>query len=78
MSKAVSTLRGMAFGAAVAAALTFGAASAAAGDRSPRCTDPFATGSCSTDAGCRTFCYGLGNSYGVCNEGTSCCYCVDL
>jgi hypothetical protein len=76
--KTVQHLRTIAFGAAVATALGFGAARAA--DRPASvlaCGDPGADFSCISSSGCTFLCrkYGLGN-IGSCNTTTGCCYCT--
>ena len=67
------------FGACVAAALAFGAASAleAAPAGAVACRDPLADGTCTSDAQCASFCPFLnpGSTTGTCRESIYCCYC---
>jgi len=82
MSGRISTLRSALFGAAVAAALAFGARTAAAGPVAAArrvCTDPSAEGSCASQSDCRKLCNRLSNGLiAFCDLGTGCCDCQKL
>ncbi|HEU0055225.1 MAG TPA: hypothetical protein VFQ39_18690 [Longimicrobium sp.] len=81
MSRRISTLRNTLFGAAVAAALAFGARSAAAGPTTSRlvCSDPTAEGTCASQVDCKKICNRL--SHGLvafCDLSSGCCDCQKL
>jgi hypothetical protein len=76
MSRSITKVRSMFFGAGVGAALLFGAASLRAEVRpAAACGDPFANGSCTTTSACAKYCKGVvGAGTGQCSGG--CCYCI--
>lgn len=67
-------------GLAVLGALGFGASAAVARPLPvPECQDPWASGPCSSDLGCRSYCdRKFPGTIGSCNESTYCCYCIEL
>ena len=76
----LTTIRKSVFGATMAVALGFGAASAALATPAgavPACNDPAANGACATRTGCQYICQqqGLDPRWAWCNTTTYCCYC---
>ncbi|HEU0014345.1 MAG TPA: hypothetical protein VFQ45_11710 [Longimicrobium sp.] len=67
-------IRRAVYGAAVAAALTFGASAAFARPAAP-CNNPLASGSCRTLSECQTLCGRLGASPSASACRDRCCFC---
>lgn len=81
MTRTISSLRSVAFAAAVAGALGFGALHAQArpgGELRSTCRDPAADGACTTANYCRALCQTLygAQAVGYCATATRCCYCA--
>jgi uncharacterized protein YcfJ len=83
MSRRISMLRGVLFGAAIAASLGFGARTAVAAAEPPAaravCADPTAEGTCASQSDCRKICNRLSNGLiAFCDLATGCCDCQKL
>ena len=79
MPRTVRRVRGLAYAAAVAASLVFGATAAFARPAPARaCADPTAQGSCASQSDCRKICNRLSNGLIPFCDGQGCCTCQKL